>query len=178
MQMFIRTFFNNTRFLPCGHHPTSLQCSCRTNALCHTVKQIKHFLETENIELMPWPAQSPDLNPVENLWKVLGRKVMAKKPTTMTKLWRTPEEEWIKITPGQCDRLVLSCGPDVLKMFRAEGVTLPTNCWPDKICQKSMRDCWDLSLLLQIYIFLVWVSMPPGVNIMLWSHELFRSLLF
>ncbi|KAI5615079.1 hypothetical protein C0J50_3304, partial [Silurus asotus] len=69
------------------------------NAPCHTAKRVKPFLETENIEIMTWPAQSPDLNTTENLWKIFGDKVMAKKPTTVTELWRRLEEEWTKITP-------------------------------------------------------------------------------
>lgn len=54
------------------------------NAPCHTTKWVKQFLETENIEIMKWAAQSHDVNPIENLWKILGDKVMAKKPTTVT----------------------------------------------------------------------------------------------
>ena len=80
------------------------------NAPCHTAKWVKQFLETENTETMKWPAQSPDVNPIENLWKILGGKVMAKKPITVTELWKRLQEEWTKITPEQCERLVMSCG--------------------------------------------------------------------
>lgn len=57
-------------------------------APCYTAKWLKQFLEAKNIEIMKYPAQSPDLNLTENLWKILGDKVMAKKPTTVTKLWK------------------------------------------------------------------------------------------
>ncbi len=88
----------------------------------HTAKWIKQFLEAENIEIMKWPAQSPDLNLIENLWKIIGDKVMAKKPTTVTKLWKRLEEKWTRM---QCEKLVMSCGADELKLWRAS--TLPTN---------------------------------------------------
>lgn len=92
------------------------------NAPCHTAKRVKNFLEGENIELMAWPAQSPDLNPIENLWKILGDKVMVKKPTTITELWRRLEEEWTKITPEQCERLVLSCGRRCAEVIHSRGL--------------------------------------------------------
>lgn len=92
------------------------------NAPCHTAKQVKQFLETENIEIMKWPAQSPDLNPIENLWKILGDKVMAKKPTTVTELWKRLEEEWTKITPEQCERLVMSCGRRCAEVIQSKGL--------------------------------------------------------
>ncbi len=75
----------------------------------HTAKWIKQFLEAENIEIMKWPAQSPDLNLIENLWKIIGDKVMAKKPTTVTKLWKRLEEKWTRM---QREKLVMSCCAD------------------------------------------------------------------
>lgn len=48
-------------------------------------------VKTLNYDTIKWPAQSPNLNPIENLWKLLGEKVTGKKPTTCG-LWRRLQE--------------------------------------------------------------------------------------
>jgi len=50
------------------------------SAPCHRAKKVKEFLATSDISVLPWPGNSPDLNPIENCWKVVGQKLAAKKP--------------------------------------------------------------------------------------------------
>ena len=42
-------------------------------APCHTAKLIKAFLLKEKIPLLPWPGNSPDMNPIENVWALLKK---------------------------------------------------------------------------------------------------------
>ena len=46
-------------------------------------KVVMSYLSEQDFEIMDWPPQSPDLNPIENLWKTLGVKVMERNPTNM-----------------------------------------------------------------------------------------------
>ena len=46
-------------------------------AAIHTAKLTSNWHGDHNIETLSYPAKSPDLNPIENFWDILSRKVYA-----------------------------------------------------------------------------------------------------
>jgi len=57
-------------------------------------------------EVMETPPQSPDINPIENLWDELGRRVQNRQLTNIKDLKKVLLEEWEKIEPETCKKLV------------------------------------------------------------------------
>jgi hypothetical protein len=55
---------------------------------------------------MDWPAQSPDLNPIENLWSIVKRPVAKKKPGSIHELFDVVSDCWNQVTPELCAKLV------------------------------------------------------------------------
>ena len=47
---------------------------------------------------MEWPAQSPNLNPIELVWDELDRRMKAKQPTSATHLWELLQQCWEELS--------------------------------------------------------------------------------
>ena len=57
-----------------------------------------------------WPAQSPDLNPIEHLWNYLKRKLNKYEipPRDIHELWERVEKKWEAIPKGVVQDLIAS----------------------------------------------------------------------
>ncbi len=74
----------------------------------HTFKKTLSWFQRKKIKLLEWLSQSPDLNPIETLWKELKIRVQRRGPQNLQYLKTVCVcvEEWAKITPEQCMQLV------------------------------------------------------------------------
>ncbi len=93
------------------------------NAPIHTARIAKKWKEDNNITSLPWPAQSPDLNPIENLWDELDRKVRKHKPLPKNQddLWRILQEEWLKLDENTIKSLVDSMPRRIAAVIENKG---------------------------------------------------------
>ena len=57
------------------------------NAPCHTAKSVKSFLSEEDVTVMKWPAQKTDMDPIENVWKLLNERAKEKNSRNIEELW-------------------------------------------------------------------------------------------
>ncbi|GFT27442.1 transposable element Tcb2 transposase [Trichonephila clavipes] len=82
------------------------------NAPCHRTVAAEQLLESEDIERMDWPAQSPHLNPIEHVWDFLGRRLAARAlpPVTIRELRLALQDEWAAMPQQLIDTLILSMG--------------------------------------------------------------------
>jgi transposase len=114
LQQHLLPYLGATRLQP----PTFMQ----DNAPCHTAKKVKSFFEEENLSVMDWPPQSPDLNPIENVWKLIGERAHARNPQNTEELWRILQEEWGAITPSFCTSLIKSCSRRCAAVIDSKGL--------------------------------------------------------
>lgn len=54
------------------------------NARPHTAKIVKDYFAEKNVELVDWPAQSPDLNPIENIWAIIKQQLYSQEKFAST----------------------------------------------------------------------------------------------
>lgn len=89
----------------------------------HTSQKAQACLEELGLEVLEWPPQFPDLNPIEQAWTYLERR-LGKYPTPpagIEELWRRVQEEWQQIPVEFIRALIESMPQRVRAILRAKG---------------------------------------------------------
>lgn len=74
----------------------------------HTSRVAKEFIAENSIHAIDWPSNSPDLNPIENMWQIMKNNVEKRMPNNIDQLTRFMTEEWEAIPQAIVNNLVSS----------------------------------------------------------------------
>jgi len=74
----------------------------------HTSRLAQEFLKDHVPEVIEWPSNSPDLNPIENLWSIVKDRVEKRMPKNLDDLERFMAEEWNNIPTTVLNNLIKS----------------------------------------------------------------------
>ena len=96
------------------------------NASIHRARATKDFLEDLSIPTIDWPALSPDLNPIENLWWIMARRVYknACQYSSVGELKTAILAVWDEISVDLLARLTSSMFDRCIAVVRSEGNTI------------------------------------------------------
>ncbi len=90
-------------------------------APAHTAKGTKSWFNDHGVTVLDWPVNSPDLNPIENQWCIVKRKMRDTRPNNADDLKAAIKATWASITPEQCHRLITSMPRHIDAVIHAKG---------------------------------------------------------
>ncbi len=115
-------------------------------APAHSAKATSTWFKDHGIPVLNWPANSPGLNPIENLWGIVKRKMRYARPNNAEELKATMRATWALITPEQCHRLIDSMPRRIAAVIQAKGAILSIEC-----CTCSYFSCSYFSVGQDFY---------------------------
>jgi transposase len=87
----------------------------------HTSKEARGWREAHGIVRMPWPSQSPDQNPIENVWMIVKSELARCKPTSIMMVKRLIARIWRHLPKQYSENLVASMQRRLEAIIEAKG---------------------------------------------------------
>lgn len=93
------------------------------NAPAHTAKKTQELMRTWGIKTVKWPANSPDLNPIEGVWALLKQRIHDRRPrpTDAKSIRKALEEEWARLKPEDYRKIIDSMPNRIEAVIQANG---------------------------------------------------------
>ena len=93
----------------------------QNNAKPHSQRVTTAWLRSKRVQVLDWPACSPDLSPIENVWRIMKRKIQQQRPWTLEQLKSYIKQEWERIPPTTLQQLVSSVPKCLLSVVKRKG---------------------------------------------------------
>jgi transposase len=96
------------------------------NCSIHTAHRVAAWVQDRNINVLEWPSRSPDLNPIENMWGLLVKKLKAQRRIFRNReeLLTAITEAWIALPPNYHRNLCLSMRNRLLLVVQQNGAMI------------------------------------------------------
>jgi len=110
--------------LPFAHAQYGLDYTYQQdNASIHTSRETMDFFDEQKIKLLDWPAHSPDLNPIENLWAMMARIVYlnGRQYANVAELTTAILAAWDSIEQGTLRKLIESMPRRCIEVIEKKG---------------------------------------------------------
>lgn len=93
------------------------------NASIHTARIINTYFAQQQLTVLEWPPNSPDLNPIENLWAIIKRRLdeFENRPKTFDELWEQVQQVWEKISKEDIESLYESLPNRIQQVLKRRG---------------------------------------------------------
>jgi hypothetical protein len=80
------------------------------NCPIHTSAIAQNWFRDNDINVLPWPSRSPDINPIENIWGIMMNSMRRRniRPQNRQDLINAINVEWHNLTPEFCQHLISS----------------------------------------------------------------------
>lgn len=91
------------------------------NAPAHNAKKTQQFFKQSKIKILNWPPNSPDLNPIENIWGILKHEVGKRMPKNREELHNVLTEEWKRIPQDTIRKCIMSMPNRIREVLDNDG---------------------------------------------------------
>ena len=91
------------------------------NARPHSARVKTAWLRRHRVRVLDWPACNPDLSPIENVWRIMKRRIRQRRPRTVEQLKSGIHKEWAKIPLAKLQQLISSVPKRLQSFIKRKG---------------------------------------------------------